>query len=138
MTKKKKKKDYANFLMASALKDLGYKDPCDHYWHGYELIASDVVLNYNATESKISAPHFYDILRWLRKVHKISVRINYLPSQKKWFYDLLKLDNKPFFGGEDYYYEGTDLFDSYEEALSDGIDQGWSQVMMKQMMKKKK
>lgn len=52
--------------------------------------------------------------KWLRDVHHISVRVNYLTDDRRWFADWLNLDTEE--------YDDTDVtFATYEEALSAGI-----------------
>ncbi len=123
--------DYCSYELSKALKACGFDEPCDHYYtNGYandnpEDISRVVKLNngsiYNhnkvigADGEHISAVPLWHAQKWLREKHHISIRVSYISYHKVWFADWLNLDSGKF--------DDTDAtFDTYEEALSDGIE----------------
>lgn len=113
--------DYVSYELAVKLKAAGFDEPCRHYydiedapdgcyWEGSSLHKK----NHNEDIPKFSAPTLWQAQKWLREKHHISVRVSYLSYHKVWFADWLNLDSGEF--------DDTDAtFDSYEEALADGI-----------------
>lgn len=125
--------DYCNYDLSLALKAAGFDEPCNY---GYsvkmrlgldvsfgepKIVHSKAPKNYNDNRKGIekglsfcSAPTLWHAQKWLREKHHISIRVSYLSYHKVWFADWLNLDSGEF--------DDTDAtFDSYEEALSDGI-----------------
>lgn len=132
--------NYVSYELAVKLKAAGFDEPCDHFYVHYldpnkaRISASGVYgewkdidafkHNFNVIDDNrykqslipyCSAPTLWQAQKWLREKHHISVRVSYISYHKVWFADWLNLDSGEF--------DDTDAtFDSYEEALADGIE----------------
>lgn len=117
--------DYCSYELSKALKDCGFDEPCDHYYHIKNGVPEDDMWfthgscadfnNYKRRpDDFVSAPFLWHAQKWLREVKHISVRVSYIHYHKVWFADWLHLDSGEF--------DDTDAtFATYEEALTDGI-----------------
>lgn len=114
--------DYVSYELAVKLKACGFDEPCEAFYlppmkSRPEPFFSGRVKRSIKNETHafhLSAPSLYHAQKWLREKHHISVRVSYISYHKVWFADWLNLDSEEF--------DDTDTtFDSYEEALVDGI-----------------
>lgn len=115
--------DYCSYELSKALKACGFDEPCDHYWSKAYKNSDRMAIrqasadDYNNDDWDVphcSAPHIYHAQKWLREKHHISIRVSYISYHKVWFADWLNLESGEF---DDTYA----TFDSYEDALADGI-----------------
>ena len=76
------------------------------------------------TPPQVFAPTQPLLQKWLREVHNINVESNYLPNIQKYrclYVPMAKvIPNKEKYAFRSKYY-GTDNFDTYEEALEEGL-----------------
>ena len=113
--------DFCSYELSKALKTVGFDEPCIAQWScepdGKPLLFGSTAFVFRNAELKgrdVTAPLLFHAQKWLREKHHISVRVSYLSYHKVWFADWLNLDSGEF--------DDTDAtFDSYEEALADGI-----------------
>lgn len=113
--------DYANYELSKAIKAAGYNEPCFAKWAAEPddkpaLMGSTAFIfrNNDCQGRDAAAPFLWQVAKWLREKHHISVRVSYIAFHKVWFADWLNLDSGEF--------DDTDAtFATYEEALSDGI-----------------
>lgn len=113
--------DYVSYELAVKLKAAGFDEPCIAQWScepdGKPLLFGStafVFRNAKLKGSDVTAPLLFHAQKWRREKHHINIRVSYIPYHKVWFADWLNLDNGEF--------DDTDAtFDSYEEALADGI-----------------
>lgn len=113
--------DYCSYELSKALKAAGFDEPCIAQWacepDGKPILVGSTAFVFSNAELKgrdVTAPLLFHAQKWLREKKHISVRVSYLPYHKAWFADWLNLDSGEF--------DDTDAtFDSYEEALSEGI-----------------
>ena len=113
--------DYVSYELAVKLKVAGFNEPCIAQWSvepdGKPILVSSTDFVFSNAELKgrdVTAPLLFHAQKWLREKHHISIRVSYISYHKVWFADWLNLDSGEF--------DDTDAtFDSYEEALADGI-----------------
>ncbi len=113
--------DYSSYELSKALKAAGFDEPCIAQWSvepdGKPMLVGSTAFVFSNAELKgrdVAAPLLFHAQKWLREKHHISVRVSYIAYHKVWFADWLNLDSGEF--------DDTDAtFDSYEEALLDGI-----------------
>lgn len=139
--------DYCDYKLSLALKACGFDEPCDHYYtNGYandnpEDISRVVKLNngsvYNhnkvigADGEHISAVPLWQAQKWLRE--KKGIAINVIAHgchdkyrEGKYHWEEIHLPNSNENGPQwmDWFIYGKHpLFDTYEEALADGLSQ---------------
>lgn len=130
------KEDYCNYDLSLALKACGFDEPCDSYYN--KTYASDdeywhtkreEAYNWNGLDSdcQISAPTLWHAAKWLRE--KYGLHVVGLPCMDSasdadgqvcdewqfWFFDIMQVSTARFL------VDGEGQFDSYEQALSEGI-----------------
>lgn len=113
--------DYSSYELSKALKAAGFDEPCIAQWSvepdGKPMLVGSTAFVFSNAELKgrdVAAPLLFHAQKWLREKHHISVRVSYIAYHKVWFADWQNLDSGEF--------DDTDAtFDSYEEALLDGI-----------------
>ncbi len=115
--------DYCSYELSLALKAAGFNYPCYFYYtredasdeHVWSTTSEEAPVDYNRSiYAGCSMPLLSQAQKWLREVKHISVRVSYIAYHKVWFADWLNLETGEF--------DDTDAnFDSYEEALADGI-----------------
>lgn len=116
--------DFVSYEQAVKLRECGFDWKCrEYYTPNKDLGSTTEADDFNSLGSFIkgewfsdciSAPTLWQAQKWLREVHHISIRVNYIADERRWFADWLNLGS-----GE---YDDTDTtFDTYEEALEDGI-----------------
>lgn len=118
--------DYCDYKLSLALKAAGFDEPCDHFYCAFDnetdvrfwsIHPAQSQNGFTNPDGKViaDAPTLAHAQKWLREKHHISIRVSYIPYHKVWFADWLNLDSGEF--------DDTDAtFDSYEEALADGIE----------------
>ena len=119
--------DFVTFEQAMKLKDLGFDWDCHAY---YDKRRQDGVIdralkfqNYNYDNdymNSVSAPTIYQAQKWLREVQNIHIEIKYTsnPQYEPWVGKVVVIENYPKVNT----IINTDTCDTYEEALSEGID----------------
>ena len=113
-------KDYCDYEICVALKELGYNGTvgeCSHFgafYMGGKEIFYDRLYNSELKENECLRVPLYLAQKWLRERHNLHITI-YSQSQESWQYRITKPHQRLEDGlhGED--------FSSYEEALSEGI-----------------
>lgn len=127
------KEDYVSLNVAKRLQKRGFKEPCYATYimvfdDSFTLRVGDIKTE-SVYLSKIPskgiqlqylAPTLYEAQKWLREKHNIHVRVD--NNASGWFYSFFKADNGTFIS--DYDDNGPNdggCWDSYEEALNDGI-----------------
>lgn len=129
--------DFVTYDQAVKLKELGFRWDCNHYYdtetntfveyvhyndEGYFDPDASSYYNHNCHHSSVSAPTLEQVQKWLRDVHKIEVRIcmefDVFQPKGTWESKARKFDAE--FGDNILYGVG---FSTYEQALSEGIDQ---------------
>lgn len=125
--------DYCNYELSKALKACGFDEPCDHYYNGHGNLnryADTDRINRNTNghhTPSCSAPHIYHAQKWLREKWGIHVDAciysdystdadgNVCDRWDFWGFDLYAV-----VGGEKMVDDDGE-YDSYEQALSEGI-----------------
>ena len=123
-------KDFVTYEIAKRLKEAGFNEPCDHYYHHGELkrYADTDSVNRNTNghgrPNKCSAPTLWQAQKWLREKHNIHVQIEAV-MQEQWTYTLVDLAPWSDMDGEWHDRipdrEGYPQIATYESALSAGI-----------------
>lgn len=137
-TVKMEEKDFCSYELSKALKACGFDEPCRHYydiedapdgcyWEGGSLHKK----NHNEDIPKFSAPTLWHAQKWLRE--KKGIAINVIAHgchdkyrEGKYHWEEIHLPNSNENGPQwiDWSIYGKHpLFDTYEEALSDGLSQ---------------
>lgn len=132
--------DYVSYPIAVALKACGFDEPCDsyydkacaaddEYWH----TKREEAYNWNglASECQISAPTLWHAQKWLREKKGIAINViahdasdRYREGKYHWMEVHLPNSNENGPQWIDWFIYGKHpLFDTYEEALSDGLSQ---------------
>lgn len=114
--------DYVSFEQAKRLKELGFDWECNHHYdnEGDCLlnpgIMGNIYYNCNELDSIISAPTLAQAQKWLREAKQIIIIpcVAYREGIMK--YDFYIVDEPIDL------FDDSELFDTYEEALSAGID----------------
>ena len=90
--------DYVSFETAKLLKEKGFNEPTLHYYIARHLLQHYSLLS-NSDTAGISAPTLQMAMKWLRKVHNLSVRPRYdeVEDGEKhlyyvWFFDILSMN----------------------------------------------
>lgn len=140
--------DYCDYKLSLALKAAGFDEPCDHYYARRGIIGDNfrlhgaytVMKHQNSKYSTASAPTLWQAQKWLRE--KKGIAINVIAHgchdkyrEGKYHWEEIHLPNSNENGPQwvDWFIYGKHpLFDTYEEALSDGLSQ------MLELIKKEK
>jgi hypothetical protein len=104
-------KEFIPYEQASALKLLGFDEPCNTCYDKLQMVSSygkDVFdyKNYNTSGYVVSRPTFSQAFRWFRKKYKFNQIIH--PNSASYFYNLFSKDDCPTLVSDDY--------STYEEA----------------------
>lgn len=132
--------DYASYELALKLKECGFCEPCDSYYD--KACASDdeywhtkreKMYNWNGLDSdcQISAPTLAQAQKWLRDKKRIAINViahgtsdKYCEGRYHWEEVYLPNFSEEGHQWADWFIYGKHpLFDTYEEALSDGLAQ---------------
>lgn len=112
------KEEYVIYEQAIKLKELGFKDKCNaYYWtedKAFECTNSIVHKNSDTCQTVVMAPSLWQAQKWLRDKWRIHVEPNFIYETK--FEVVIKRQKGSIFK------RAERQFDSYEEALSFGID----------------
>ena len=122
------KEEYATYEQAIKLKELGFKDKCNaYYWtedKAFECTNSIVHKNSDTCQTVVMAPSLWQAQKWLRdKGMFLMIDPRYYQGDAinnvKWCFIIQPLDDiSGQYRSECY----GRLFDSYESALSAGIE----------------
>lgn len=130
--------DYCDYKLSLALKDAGFDEPCIAYWacepDGKPILVGSTAFVFSNAEMKgrdVTAPLIYHAQKWLREKKRIAINvIAHDTSDKyregKYHWEEVYLPNFSEEGHQwaDWFIYGKHpLFDTYEEALSDGLTQ---------------
>lgn len=137
--------DYCDYKLSLALKACGFDEPCRaHYTNDYvnddpEDVSREVKFhydwtspyNYNQIAGSISAPLLYNAQKWLREKKRIAINViahdtsdRYREGKYHWEEAYLPNFSREGHQWADWFIYGKHpLFDTYEEALSDGLSQ---------------
>lgn len=134
--------DYCNYELALALKKAGFDWECDHYYTKEDAPDGQVWFlpceygsdDYNAYRNWVSpqpcsAPLLYQAQKWLRETKGIAINViahdcsdKHREGKYHWMEVHLPNSNENGPQWMDWFiYSKHPLFDTYEEALSDGI-----------------
>ena len=112
-------KDYCDYETCVALKELGYDELCEGYYHltddeDYNLHYFEWCCGHEFQNSlnrwRVGAPMLYEAQKWLREEKGVVVLVHHLMTQEgDWEWEI------------SYKYSSRDMYHSYEEALSEGI-----------------
>ena len=129
-----------SYELAVKLKACGFDEPCDHYWSKEFANSDKMVLrqasadDYNNDDWNVphcSAPLLYHAQKWLREKKGIAINViahdasdKYREGKYHWMEVHLPNSNESGPQWVDWFIYGKHpLFDTYEEALSDGLSQ---------------
>lgn len=114
--------DYVSFEQAKTLKELGFDWECNHWFHPlelYKVLESVSYCNHNRFTRPYSAPTLAQTQKWLREVKGIALNI-LAHDGGGYHWESIFLPVGPEFG--DFIGPDNNLYDTYELALSAGID----------------
>lgn len=131
------KEDYCDYELSKTLKACGFDEPCDHYYNGHGNLnryADTDRINRNTNghhTPSCSAPSLYAAQKWLREKKGIAINViahdyrdKYVESKFHWNEVFLTDIDRSGKQWREYFIFGKHpLFDTYEEALSDGLSQ---------------
>ena len=111
-------KDYCDYETCVALKELGYVgtgEECSYFGayfnNGEDIFSDDLNNNEIAVNEYLRAPLFL-AQKWLREEKGVVVLVHHLMTQEgDWEWEI------------SYRYRSKDMYHSYEEALSEGIEE---------------
>lgn len=136
--------DYVSYPIAKSLKAAGFDWPCDHYYTKEDAPEGTVWIvpttdreNFNADsdcpfcKTLCSAPTLAHAQKWLREVKGIAINViahdasdKYREGKYHWMEVHQPNSNENGSQWMDWFIYGKHpLFDTYEEALSDGLSQ---------------
>ena len=92
--------DYVSFELAKLLKEKGFDENCRSYWHSSNYFDFDHTKKFiGAKDVFLLRPTLQMAMKWLREVHKLSVRPRYdeVEDEKEhlyyvWFFDILSMN----------------------------------------------
>lgn len=119
------KEDYVSLKVAKLLKEKGFDEYCEAYYHlccddateeeCFEK-SSDKDFKNSNNKFRVGSPTLYEAQKWLRDKHMIHVNSDYDNSSRDWFYSILGIDRT---GNLDIF--SRNQYNSYEKALDNGI-----------------
>lgn len=113
--------DYVTFEQAQALKELGFDWECNHYYHLYDELSTLSTLpefeNSNKFDKNWSAPTLAQARKWLFKTYDVSIEPYSKKHCSEWWVAVNFINDPDCTTSM-----GCDDIDSYEEALSEGIN----------------
>ena len=121
----KNNEDYVSFEQAVKLKELGFDWDCNHWYHPLEtdkIIECQTYCNHNSFERPYSAPTLYQAQKWLReKEIEVGVFAEFDGELQtgKWVWLMRKFNTHLY----DTVFPEDINYDTYEQALSAGIDE---------------
>lgn len=122
--------DFVTYEQAVKLKKLGFNWECNHWYHPLEPdknIQCQTYCNHNSFERPYSAPTLSQVQKWLFEKHNIILLVDtYFKNYKNGDYSKAEFEyvriNMNFGAARKGSSKDGELFESYEEALSAGID----------------
>lgn len=112
--------DYASYELALKLKECGFDEPCrDFYWTSDGTFKhTDALVHKNSLgcDTMVAAPLLYHAQKWLREKKGIFVEVT-SEALYDWDFFVLELDEDVNAGLA----RGSEIYPSYEQALSAGI-----------------
>lgn len=129
--------DFCSYELSKRLKDCGFDEPCDHLYncHGnLNRYADTDRINRNTNghhTPSCSAPTLAHAQKWLREKKGIAINViahdrsdRYVEGKYHWSEAYLPNFKESGLQWADWFIYGKHpLFDTYEEALSDGLNQ---------------
>ena len=124
-------KDYVNYKQAKCLKELGFDWECGHYWildTPIKKVHSNGYFNHNISHEALSSPTLAQAQKWLREIKGIHLSIragernDIFPGRFYWKETHLPNSQEKGEQWIEWWISGRHpWFDTYEDALSDGI-----------------
>lgn len=121
------KEDYVSLEVAKLLKEKGFDNLCEAYYHLYWdkdfteeecfEIATDKDFKNSNNKYRVGAPTLYEAQKWLRNARRLHIEISYMYGDY-WLYDILTIPTHDLIGLSD---RDNVKYTSYEEALNAGI-----------------
>ena len=130
--------DYASYELAKKLKACGFNELCIAQWacepDGKPMLFGSTAFVFSNAELKgrdVTAPLLYHAQKWLREKKGIAINViahdasdKYREGKYHWMEVHLPNSNENGHQWEDWFIYGKHpLFDTYEDALSDGLSQ---------------
>ena len=130
--------DYCSYELSKALKECGFDEPCIAEWacepDGKPILLGSAAFVFSNAELKgrdITAPFLYHAQKWLREKKRIAINViahdtsdKYREGRYHWEEVYLPNFSEEGHQWADWFIYGKHpLFDTYEEALSDGLTQ---------------
>lgn len=118
-----KHEDFVTYYQAEKLSNLGFDLKCIAYYDEEDFEYADKYDNYNSERYRynlISAPTLAQAQKWLRKVKDIIIGVDFDNYDNKFTCHCYK-KVRTIYGSKLVLKDGND-FDTYEQALSAGID----------------
>lgn len=127
--------DYCSYELALKLKACGFDEPCrDFYWTSDGTFKhTDALVHKNSVgcDTMVAAPTLWQAQKWLREKKGIAINViahdasdKYREGKYHWMEVHLPNSNENGPQWMDWFVYGKHpLFDTYEEALSDGLSQ---------------
>lgn len=120
------KEDYVSLKVAKLLKEKGFDEYCEAYYHlccddateeeCFEK-SSDKDFKNSNNKFRVGSPTLYEAQKWLRSVKGLHAEVIYM-SEDYWLYEILTIPNHNLIGLSD---RKNVKYNSYEEALSAGV-----------------
>lgn len=130
--------DYVSYKLALALKECGFDEPCIAQWacepDGKPILLGSTAFVFSNAELKgrdVTAPLLYHAQKWLREKKGIAINViahdrsdKFIEGKYHWSEAYLPHFKENGLQWADWFIYGKHpLFDTYEEALSDGLSQ---------------
>lgn len=130
--------DYVDYPTAVALKKCGFDEPCIAQWacepDGKPILLGSTAFVFSNAELKgrdVTAPLLFHAQKWLREKKGIAINViahdrsdRYVEGKYHWSEAYLPNFKESGLQWADWFIYGKHpLFDTYEEALSDGLNQ---------------
>lgn len=119
-------KDFITYEQASALKELGFDEPCFKIWNDYgkATIQNRFQLDLKVdswSHNSFKAPTYQQAFRWFREKHNLPSEIRFVANLEVYDYRITKIGIKY----DNSFYDGvrpTSAFTTYEEAETKCLD----------------
>ena len=109
--------NYVSYEVSKLLQEKKYNSPTHEYYLNDGRLYHSEFLMTNQQRSDgngYSAPCLYEAQRWLRDEHNLNIKVDYDESQL-WGWSIQRCNER------DDYEDNCSMFNTYEEALNDGI-----------------
>lgn len=136
------KDEIISFETAKSAKNKGFNIP-QLSWYNFSglFVKGDYIREYQSANGKFptyTAPTQSLLQRWLREKHQINIESNYLPNIQKFrcLYKPMYIIPKNFKTRKEYLeatekYYGKEDYDTYEQALEKGLQEGLKLITSK-------